>query len=223
MSIRQRIEAVLFDVDGVVVESELLHLVTFNELLASLRIHITEKEWKSRFLGVGSDSIMKTLFEEHGITEDYKLWVDKRRALYREHVASGDLHSVPGFLGFYHSVVDAQLPIAFVSTGHPQNIIAALKSQGLEGRHPVVDGIQVTRLKPDPEAYLLGAQTLGVIPSRCLVFEDSPVGVTAAKAAKMWCVALTTTNPANDLSKADFIISNFKGWTITKILKKLNV
>jgi beta-phosphoglucomutase len=223
MSPKLQIEAVLFDVDGVVVESELLHMETFNELLEPLGIHITEMEWKSRFLGAGSVKVMTTLFKDHGITEDHKPWIAKRRTLYRERVEAGDLHSVPGFYTFYQSILDAQLPIAFVSTGHPQNLSAALKSQGIEGKHPVVDGTQVTQLKPNPEAYFLGAQKLGVTPSRCLVFEDSPIGIAAAKAANMKCVALTTTNPPKDLSEADLIISTFEGWTLTKILEKLRV
>ncbi len=95
-------------------------------------------------------------------------------------------------------------------------------SLGLLDQHPIIDVTQVARLKPDPEAYILGAQALNVSPSSCLVFEDSPIGVEAAKAANMTCVALTTTNPAEDLQQADFIINNFAGWTIHLIVEKLN-
>ena len=216
------IKAVLFDVDGVVVESELLHLQTFNELLKSFNIHINEEEWKQRFLGAGSAAIMKTLFKENGITDDPTPWVSRRRKLYQTRVAQGNLKPVDGFLSFYQSVHAADLPTAFVSTGHPENISAALESLGLRGKHPVIDGTQVTRLKPDPEAYLMGSQTVGVPPAHCLVFEDSPIGVSAAKTAGMTCVALTTTNPSEDLSKADLIIPNFKGWTIQKFVTKLH-
>lgn len=208
----------LFDVDGVVVESELLHMLTFNELLEPLEINITEAEWKTRFLGAGSASVMQTLFDEHDITEDPKSWIIRRRELYQEHVKQGDLQPVPGFLEFYQSVKKADLQLAFVSTGHPTNLAAALGSLGLMGKHPVIDATQVTRLKPDPEAYILGAQTLKVRPDHCLVFEDSPIGVTAAKTAEMLCVGLTTTNPETDLNHADLIINSFQGWTIHSIL-----
>lgn len=221
MNKRVQIKAVLFDVDGVVVESELLHLATFNELLAPFGIFVTEHDWKTRFLGAGSAHIVKTLFLENNIKEDPASWADKRRALYRQHVAAGALKPVPGFLSFYKSVQDANLPIAFVSTGHPLSLMAALRSLNLEGKHPVIDVTHVERLKPDPEAYLLGAQTLKVSPSHCIVFEDSPIGVAAAKAATMFCVALTTTNPASDLEAADLIIPNFEEWNITKILNQV--
>lgn len=220
MSALKVIEAVLFDVDGVAVESELLHMQTFNELLKALSIVISEEEWKTRFLGAGSAAIMTTLFKEHNIEENPAPWIERRRSLYRQHVAKGNLHPIPGFLDFYQSVQDHQLPTAFVSTGHPANLNAALESLGIRGKHPVIDVTQVTRLKPDPEAYLLGAQTLAVPPAHCVVFEDSPIGVTAAKSARMYCVALTTTNPPEDLSYADLIIHDFSEWAILKIAEK---
>jgi HAD superfamily hydrolase (TIGR01509 family) len=215
------IEAVLFDVDGVAVESELLHLQTFNEVLEPFGIQISEKEWKTRFLGAGSAAIMTTLFEENKITNDPTPIIDQRRILYREHVQRGDLQPIPGFIAFYESVLAANLPVAFVSTGHPVSLHAALDSLGLLGKHPVIDVTQVTRTKPDPEAYLLGAQALKVTPEQCLVFEDSPIGITAAKSAQMTCVALTTTNPRKDLSHADLVIANFVGLTIHSLSEKL--
>ncbi len=222
MTIHGIIQAILFDVDGVVVESELLHMQTFNELLEPLGIHISEKDWKTRFLGAGSAKVMSTLFNEYGVNKDPQPWISRRRILYQDRVAKGDLNPVLGFLDFYKSVKTANLPIAFVSTGHPVNLSAALGSLGLLDQHPIIDVTQVARLKPDPEAYILGAQALNVSPSSCLVFEDSPIGVEAAKAANMTCVALTTTNPAEDLQQADFIINNFAGWTIHLIVEKLN-
>jgi HAD superfamily hydrolase (TIGR01509 family) len=217
MASNRFVQAILFDVDGVAVESELLHLLTFNELLQPFGIHVSDAEWKTRFLGAGSATVMQTLFKEHSITEDPALWISRRRELYREHVEQGDLKPVPGFLKFYQSVRKSELPVAFVSTGHPISLTAALTSLGLKGKHPVIDVTQVTRLKPDPEAYLLGAQTLKVRQENCLVFEDSPIGVTAAKAAGMLCVGLTTTNPEEDLKHADLIIPDFQGWTIQSI------
>ncbi len=221
VSKRQMVNAVLFDVDGVVVESELLHLATFNETLAPLGITISEDDWRHRFVGKGSAFIMKTVFTEHNISEDTEPWIDRRQLVYQQRVAEGALKPIPGFLSFYTSVLEAKLKIAFVSTGHPSNIAAALGTLDLEGKHPVVDKTQVRRLKPAPEAYLLGAKILKVEPFNCLVFEDSPIGVAAAKAANMLCVALTTTNASNDLNAADLIIPNYQSWNIKKILATL--
>jgi beta-phosphoglucomutase len=216
------VKAVLFDVDGVVVESELLHLATFNETLAPLGITISEADWKQRFVGKGSSFIMRKLFSEHNISEDIKSWIDRRRLIYQKHVAEGGLQPIPGFLSFYNSIVKAELEIAFVSTGHPSNISAALRTLKLDGKHQVIDMTQVHRLKPNPEAYLLGAKILNVEPASCLVFEDSPIGVAAAKAAGMICVALTTTNSPDDLEAANLIIQDFRNLDIGMILEKLN-
>jgi beta-phosphoglucomutase len=215
------VEAVLFDVDGVVVNSELLHLKTFNETLQSLGIKISEKDWKHRFLGMGSFGIVKTLFSEKGISESPEEWVRKRRLQYQTRVAEGALEQVPGFLDFYSSVVQIGLRVAFVSSGDPGNVAAALRSLGLEGEQPVIDSSQVKLLKPNPEAYLLAAQLLQVPVVRCLVFEDSPVGIAAAKAAYMQCIAVATTSSPETLREASLIIPDFNELTITELLKRI--
>lgn len=217
------VEATLFDVDGVVVDSELLHCSTFNELLAPLGIRISETEWRRRFVGKGSGSIMRTLFAEYGIQDDPAVWADRRRQLYVQRIAQGALHPIPGFLHLYASVRETVLKIAFVTSASPITIGPTLRMLGLEGKHPVIDITQVHAPKPDPESYVLAAQTVHVTPARCLVFEDSPTGVAAAKAAKMRCVALTTTNPAEDLRGADLILPDFGGWTIQTLLVRLRL
>jgi HAD superfamily hydrolase (TIGR01509 family) len=219
----QVVEATLFDVDGVIVDSELLHCSTFNELLAPLGIRIPEAEWCRRFVGKGSGSIMRTLFAEHEIREDSAEWADRRRRLYRQRIAQGALHPIPGFLDLYASVRGTALKVAFVTSASPVTIGPTLRMLGLEGKHPVIDITQVHAPKPDPESYILAARILGVPPARCLVFEDSPTGVAAAKAAKMSCVALTTTNPAEDLHGADLILPDFRGWTIQALLARLKL
>jgi beta-phosphoglucomutase len=217
------VEATLFDVDGVIVDSELLHCSTFNELLAPLGIRISEAEWRRRFVGKGSGSIMRTLFAEHGIREDPAEWADRRRQLYVQRIAQGALHPIPGFLDLYASVRATALKVAFVTSASPVTIGPTLRMLGLEGKHPVIDITQVHAPKPDPESYILAARVLGVPPARCLVFEDSPTGVAAAKAAKMSCVALTTTNPAEDLHGADMILPDFRGWAIKALLARLKL
>ena len=216
-------EATLFDVDGVVVDSELLHCSTFNDLLTPLGIKISEAEWRRRFVGKGSGSIMRTLFAEHHIQDDPAAWADRRRQLYVQRIAEGALHPIPGFLDLYASIQQTALKIAFVTSASPVTIAPTLRMLGLENRYPVIDVTQVHAPKPDPECYVLAAQTVRVLPTRCIVFEDSPTGVAAAKAAKMRCIALTTTNPARDLRSADLVLPDFRGWTIQKLLGELEL
>jgi HAD superfamily hydrolase (TIGR01509 family) len=215
------VQATLFDIDGVIVNSELVHCSTFNELLAPLGITISEAEWRRRFVGRGSGSIIQTLFAEHGIQDDAAVWADRRRQLYIQRIAEGAVHPIPGFVELYASIREAALKVAFVTSASPITLGPTLRVLGLEGKHPVIDITKVQAAKPDPESYLLAAQTVRVLPARCLVFEDSPTGVAAAKAARMSCIALTTTNPADDLYGADLILPDFRGWTIRKLLVRL--
>ncbi len=215
------VKAVLFDVDGVTVESELLHWTTFNEVLAQLGIKITQEDWENRFLGMGSLDIMETLFSENKIIGDPIEWVTLRRQQYQKRVAEGALNPVHGFLDFYSSVKEVGLETAFVSSGDPSNVAAALRSIGLEGEKPVIDSSHVRHLKPHPEAYLLAAQRLQVPAARCLSFEDSPAGIQAAKAAHMQCIAVATTSSPKALRDASLIIPDFSEWTITKLLRRI--
>ncbi|MFX1473908.1 MAG: HAD family hydrolase [Promethearchaeota archaeon] len=215
------VKAVLFDVDGVVVNSELLHLETFNDILAQLGIKISERDWKNRFLGMGSREIMTTLFSENGVSENPQEWISRRRQHYRKRIDEGALDPVPGFLAFYSSVKQVGLKITFVSSGEPGNVAAALRSLGIEGETPVIDSSHVSALKPDPEAYLLAAQQLQVPVARCLVFEDSPTGIKAAKAAHMQVIAVATTSSHKALQEASLIIADFSDWTITKLLRRI--
>jgi beta-phosphoglucomutase len=215
------VKAVLFDVDGVVVNSELLHLATFNETLAPLGIKVSEKDWKQRFLGKGALDIMSTLFSEKGVSENPADWVNQRRQLYQKRVAEGVLDPVPGFLDFYSTIKREGLKITFVSSGDTKNVAAALRSLGIGDENPVIDSSDVTELKPSPEGYLLAAQQLQIPAVRCLVFEDSPVGIEAAKAANMQCIAVATTSPPKELQLASLIIPDFQGWTIRKLLRRI--
>ena len=85
-----------------------------------------------------------------------------------------------------------------------------------------VDGSQVKRRKPDPEIFLLAARRMGIPPARCVVFEDAPSGVQAAKAAGAKCIAVTNSATADDLSAADMIVDSLLQMdlkTISRLLR----
>jgi len=117
-----------------------------------------------------------------------------------------DRQLVPGiasFLGRYDTI-----PKALGTNAEPANVDFVLDTAGLRPFFRViVDGMQVERPKPHPEIYLIGAQRLGVEPSRCVVFEDSPSGIAAARAAGMRVVGITTT--ADQLEGVELHVRDF--------------
>lgn len=97
---------------------------------------------------------------------------------------------------------------AVVTSGDAASVRARLTAGALPLPTVLVDGRSVVRGKPDPEGYLLAARLLGVRPGDCLVVEDAPAGVDAARAAAMRVVAVTTSHPADDLGAADVVVAS---------------
>ncbi|MGH9458253.1 MAG: HAD family hydrolase [Thermoanaerobaculia bacterium] len=136
----------------------------------------------------------------------------RRRRLFDDACASSELALLPGVERVVRELHATGLPLAITSSAVRSSIEAILERLAL--REPfalIVDGSEVARPKPDPEPYRLTARRLGVEPQHCLVFEDSAIGVAAAKAAGMSCIAVR--NPKakrrQDLDAADRVVDSF--------------
>jgi HAD superfamily hydrolase (TIGR01509 family) len=203
------IRAVLFDFDGVVVNSEPFHLRSFRELLAPLGIKISESRHYSEFVGIGSNAIIAMLFKEHGINYDVKPWVEKRKAIFQRYVAMGKVKPKKGVRKLLIALKKKGIRTAIVSGGHSSNIKSALEKIKLEGFFDILVSLEdVKRRKPHPEGFLLAARRLGVKPSQCIAIEDSNSGVSAAHSAKMKVVCIKSPVKINR-KKCDFVISGF--------------
>ena len=203
------IKAVLFDFDGVVVQSEPMHLLSFRELLLPLGIKISKERWYKEFTGIGSTAIMARLFEDYSVKKDVKIWVEKRKRLYQKYIMEGKIKSVPGVRGFLQKLKMQKIKTAIVSGGHGTNIRLVLERLKLTQFFEVIIGLEdVQQRKPHPEGFLLAAQRLGVKPTECIAIEDSPNGMAAAHAAKMQVVCVSS--PAKiDRGKCKFVIKDF--------------
>lgn len=203
------IRAVLFDFDGVVVQSEPLHLRSFRELLAPFGVQISEERWYREFTGIGSTAILTALFRDFGIQEDVKTWVEKRKAHYQKLVQQGKLKTIPGARSFLRLLKKKGIRTAIVSGGHSTNIQLVLEKLKLSPFFDTIVSLEdVQNRKPHPEGFLLAAQRLGVKPDECIAIEDSPNGISAAHAAKMKVVCVRSPAPI-DLNKCDFVIGDY--------------
>ena len=215
------IKAIIFDLDGVVVDSEHAHLATFNQVLEELGIKIDEKTWNHNYTGVGSFRIIEDVFRRNGISHNVREWVGKRAELYQKYIEKNGLPEIPGFVAFHSFVKQHGIKTIVASGGHRSHIAASLKSIGLPKMRYV--GLEdVLHPKPHPEMFLLAAKKLGVKPSECIVFEDSLAGVTAARSAGMGCIALSTTLPAKVLAgRAIAIVPNYRSKKVRNLVLRL--
>ena len=182
----------IFDLDGVLVHSMPLHTLAWERYLEGLGIKIENLE--QRMHGkrnselvedmIGADLPDDVVFE-HGAAKE-RLF---REMLLREELSA---YRIPGLIDFLERHAD--IPKAIGSNAEPKNIEFVLERFGLKRFFPItVNGMQVDRPKPFPDIYLEAARRLGADPQNCIVFEDSPTGVTAGRAAGMRVVGVETT------------------------------
>lgn len=207
--------AVLFDWDGVVIDSRALHQSAWDEVARELGHPHGPEEFRRHFGAQNRRAIMEVL----GWTQDeaeMRQIAERKEVLFRERLEqSGDL-VIPGVSAFLAELSAAGVPRAVVSSSPRLNIERMLEraerfgSRGIRRAFPAIVAAEDTsRGKPDPACYELGAERLGVPASRCVVLEDAPVGIEAGLAAGMRVVALTTTHPASELGRAHLVIDGY--------------
>lgn len=206
------LKAVIFDLDGVVVQNERAHLATFNQLPAPLGIRVDEREWKRNYTRIGSYAIMEDISRKDGMHEPVGKYVQKRAHIYQEYVERHGLAAMPGFMEFHSGLLRAGVQTAIASGGHKPHILASMMAIGVP-RMAFFGLEDVRRRKPDPKIFLLAAKRLGIQPSECIVFEDSLSGLQAAASAGMAAVALK--------GKAALVIRNFRTPALRKALSRL--
>ena len=200
--------ALIFDMDGVIVDSTPVHNESWQVYLRRHGIDQPLGEIESGMLGKHNAEIVATFFGSGLSAEQvFRHGADKEK-VYREMMAPRlAAQMVPGVAEFVRRHRD--LPLAVASNAEPENIAFVLEQSGL---HPffrvVIDGHQVKRPKPDPEIFLRAAALLEVAPANCIVFEDSDTGIRAARAAGARVVGLTTTSP--ELPGCDLTIPDFR-------------
>ena len=206
--------AAIFDMDGVLVDSNPFHLQKWIDLLHEHRIPFDRKELAHIALGPRNRTTIRHYFgdslseaEVHQLSEELE---EKYRAAIRPHAKP-----LPGIEPLIQELHQADIPMAVASAAMRKNIEFMADVLGLRPYFRcLVSSEEMPHSKPDPEIYLKTAAALGVEPTACVAFEDSFVGVEAAKRAGMKCVAVASTFPREELrqkTRADLIVTSFEG------------
>ncbi|HYW96565.1 MAG TPA: HAD-IA family hydrolase [Bacteroidales bacterium] len=198
------IKAVLFDMDGVLVDSEKFINQAGVELFREKGYDVKPEDF-TPFTGMGENRYLGGVAEKYNIPFDVKK--DKARAyqIYGE-LVKGKLEALDGVHEFIDKCKKKNLRMAVATSADEVKMKINLRETGLkeDAFDALVNGLDVENRKPDPEIYLKAAKMIGVDPSSCLVVEDAVSGVKAAKAAGCNCLALTTSFSKNELDGADW-------------------
>lgn len=206
------IKAVIFDMDGVLIDSEPLHHKIFKAYIHNkFGLMISDEEYNT-FIGTTNKSIFTALQNRHGVKGNIDAYIEEYEEEYFAYLmtATGEkpIYGVDHLIKKLHQ---AGMRVALASSSPKKHIDIIVEMFGLnEFFAQKVSGQEVKRGKPAPDIFLRAAELLQVSPEECLVFEDSKNGIVAAKEAGMKCIAFYNRNSGNqDLSAADKIIYSF--------------
>jgi beta-phosphoglucomutase len=192
---------VIFDMDGVLVMSEDAHWESWRRVAETRGVELTHAVFLSCFGRVNPDCV-RIMFGVATGPEESALIAEEKERAFREILGAG-VPLADGVVPLLESLTSHGAVLAIGSSAPPENVDLVLDAGGLRRYFAAtVDGTQVARGKPAPDVFLRGAQLLGLGPRACVVVEDAPAGIAAARAAAMTAVAVTTTNTEGSLRDA---------------------
>lgn len=215
------LKAVIFDMDGVLVDSELEHLNVETEFLKTLGIELNEGE-HNKYVGTTSSYKWSCIKKNHDIDKKIEELMLLNSDAYYKHITSSKvLKAIDGVTELVDKLSENKFKLAVASSSNMDAVEASLKAITLEKYFDaVVSGQYVKLSKPEPDIFLYAANKLGVKPEECLVVEDSHNGVLAANRAGMKCLGYISEHSGNqDLSSADLITDSFYKISIQELNK----
>ena len=199
----------IFDWDGVVVDSARLHVLSRDDLARDCGRTIPP-EIPIGALGLKTEAVITDLLKWTDTPEEVSRLTLRKEELFRERAKREGIDSQPGVLDFLRTLNSYSVPCAVGSSAPRLNVetgMNVLKADGIFTA--IVSGDDVTRGKPAPDIFLKAAEAMGLPPEHCIVVEDAPAGVEAARAAGMRVVGLLTTHDPHVLQRADLLIEDF--------------
>jgi beta-phosphoglucomutase len=194
---------VLWDMDGVLVDTAELHFRTWLEALSTYDIPLTRESFRATF-GMNNAGTLTALLGEAPSPELLAEIGERKERQFRQAIR-GQVRPLPGVLPWLERLRSEGVRQAVASSAPPANIDVLLDELGLRPFFDVIGSGSDLPAKPDPSLFLQVARLIGVPPGRCVVVEDSVAGVQAARRAGMRCLAVTTTNPPHRLGEADVV------------------
>lgn len=199
--------AVIFDVDGVLIDSYQAHFKSWLQMFGEHDESFTEEQFRKTF-GRTSRDIIAALHGSDLSIAEMDAWDDRKEALYREIIR----HEFPANDGageLLDALHAAGFKLGVGSSGPPENIALTLECLRRAALFSaVVTRVDVTRGKPDPQVFQIAGERLGVPPEQCVVVEDAPAGIEAANRAGMASVALTGTATRAELAHAKLVVDS---------------
>jgi HAD superfamily hydrolase (TIGR01509 family) len=213
------IRTVVFDMDGVIIDSEPIHFKMESEMFQELKVSISYEEHCS-YVGTSSKNMWAIVAQKHGLNDNVKELVKKQHALYMAYLLNEkDLRPINGVVDLIEDLYHSGLKLVLASSSYMETIEAVLTKFNLSDYFMAkISGTELANSKPHPEIFIQSARLAKSDPRECIVIEDSQNGITSARAAGMKCIGFVNPNSGvQDLSKADLIIHSLSELNAEKI------
>jgi beta-phosphoglucomutase len=213
-------KSALFDLDGVIVNTAIYHFQAWRRLANELGFDFTEHQ-NEQLKGISRMESLDLILSwgRKTLTESEKLeWASRKNSWYLDlitHMTPKEI--LPGVKEFLDELKDESIKIALGSASKNSKMILN-KIELFHYFDAIIDGNNITKGKPDPQVFLLGAEATGSLPSECVVFEDAQAGIQAAKAGGMFVVGI---GDVKVLSQADLVVKSFLDLDLETLLKEL--
>ncbi len=224
--------AVLFDFDGVIVNSEPLHFWAFHEVLRDEHIELSEEEYYRELIGFDDKGAFKHIFEKRGKELDPKTFLrvmTLKSERMMDLIQARKYHALPGVDEFIRALW-WHYPLAICSGALREEIEAMLEGISLRDCFKVIVAAEdVTVGKPDPSGYLMCAQQLSakvkkdLKPADCLIIEDAPTVIKSVRAVGFPVVGVATSYPAEKLAHANYVVKDLKPATVAAAIPELKL
>jgi beta-phosphoglucomutase len=209
------ISAIVFDFDGVLADSEILHLRAYQEVLAPLGLTISRDDYFARYLGFDDDGVFRAVAKDRGTAVgdgEIEGLIARKAQVFKALEGSAEI-LFPGAVDCVQRL-QAEFPLGIASGALRHEIQAVLDRSGLAGAFAfIVASGDTPASKPAPDPYLRAAALHGCPPAACIAIEDSRWGIASAKAAGLACIGITQTYQASELTAADAVIASLDEFT----------
>jgi HAD superfamily hydrolase (TIGR01509 family) len=201
--------ALIWDMDGVLVDSGRAHYEAWRRLFGELGRSVTEEQ-VAETLGMANEAILRLWLGDEPTRAEIDALADRKEASFRELVGA-HMRVLPGVETWLERARQRGYRQAVASSAPMANIVAVVEGLGLADAFDLlISGARLPRSKPDPAIFLQAAGGLGAVPAGCVVLEDAVQGVEAALRAEMRCIAVTNTRSAQDLAAATRVVASLE-------------
>ncbi len=229
MDAMKKLNGLIFDVDGVIADTEPVNArVTIRVLKDMFGLSGVRPEDFDAGIGKGAEKYVQAGADAHGLTLTDKQVKDAAKLREKYLIEAIRAEPLPAFPGVLELINEALLRRYFrlaIATSASLDLSRAILESAKVPYHRMVyvTGSEITRKKPDPELFLVAASRMGISPAHCVVIEDAPSGVQAAKAAGAKCIAVTNSTTAANLVKADMVCDSLEQINLETIIELIRL